>query len=331
MILNDLPNKTNKFLKLNQIILKNKIVKISAIICTYNRERYLKQCLEACTTQTLPKDQFEIVVINNNSTDNTEHVCKEFTQKYPEYTFSYFVETEQGLSPARNRGVKESKAEYITFLDDDAFIANDFLEITVNFLDNNRNVAAVGGKILLHYEGSIPKWGNKYLNSLLGYFNLGDVSKPFPKKYYPRGSNMSFRKELFDKYGFFNTNLGRKGGNLVGSEEKELFERFSKQNIGIHYIHNAIVYHCVPESRTTKDFIKKQAIGTGIGERSRMNNYSVVQKLLYIKNETKNWIGSIVLFIIYMLKAEPYKAYMIIMFRAWLFYGLNFVKKQEKI
>lgn len=303
-------------------------MKISAIICTYNRERYLKQCLEACTTQSLPKEEFEIVVVNNNSTDNTEQVCKDFQAKFPEYKFSYFVETEQGLSPARNRGVKESNASYITFLDDDAFIADNFLEVTVNYLDKHNDVSAVGGKILLHYEGRKPKWGNKYLNSLLGYFNLGDTTKPFPKKYYPRGSNMSFRKELFDTYGYFNTELGRKGGNLVGSEEKELFERFAKHNIGIHYIQDAIVYHCVPEARTTKEFIRKQALGSGIGEKKRMKNYSFGQRMIYLHTEIKNWIGSIVLFIIFILKMQPYKGYMIIMFRVWLIQGLLLNKNQ---
>lgn len=298
-------------------------MKISAIICTYNRERYLKQCLEACTKQTLPKEQFEIVVVNNNSTDNTKQVCEDFHRTYPEYSFSYFEETQQGLSPARNRGVKEAKAPIITFLDDDAFIADDFLEITVNYMEQHTDVSAIGGKILLHYEGSIPKWGNKYLNSLLGYFNPGDETRPFPKKYYPRGSNMSFRKELFEKYGYFNTELGRKGGNLVGSEEKELFERFSKQNIGIHYVPSAVVFHCVPEARTTKEFIKKQALGTGIGERSRMKHYTPKQRMAYIFTELKNWAGSVVLFFLFLLKAQPYKAYMIIMFRLWLLQGLR--------
>lgn len=297
-------------------------MKISAIICTYNRDYYLKQCLEACTTQTLENRYFEIVVINNNSTDDTEKVCKEFQKLYPEIVFRYFVETNQGLSYARNRGIQEAKCEYVTFLDDDAYITNDFLQLTVEYFEKNKNVDAVGGKILLHYEGNKPRWDNKYLNSLLGYFNLGDKTMPFPKKYYPRGSNMSFRKTLFDKYGCFNTELGRKGRNLVGSEEKELFERFVQHNIGIHYMHNAIVYHCVPEVRTTKEFIRQQAFGTGIGERSRMKNYNSSQTFSYILKESKNWIGSLGLFVIYCLKGSFYKGYMILMFRIWLLRGL---------
>ncbi|MBK8807567.1 MAG: glycosyltransferase family 2 protein [Bacteroidales bacterium] len=299
------------------------MIKISAIICTYNREKYLQQCLEACTKQTLHKEDFEIIVVNNNSTDNTKSVCDTFKKEYPQFIFRYYEEKQQGLSPARNTGVKEAHAPYLTFLDDDAFIAEDFLQVVVSYFENNSQVASVGGKILLHYEGKIPRWGNKYLNSLLGYFDIGNEIKPFPKKYYPRGSNMSFKKELFDLYGYFNVELGRKGGNLVGSEEKELFERFSQTNIGIHYVPQAVVFHCVPESRTTTEFIKKQALGTGIGERSRMKSYTRKQHLKYFLRETKNWIGSIVLFFLFLFKAQPYKAYMIIMFRVWLLKGLN--------
>lgn len=297
-------------------------MKISAIICTYNRARYLKQCLEACTRQSLPIDDFEIVVINNNSTDNTKQVCDDFQNQFPQYQFSYYEESEQGLSPARNRGIRESRYELITFLDDDAFIANDFLKITVDYFEANTSVAAIGGKILLHYECPEPAWENKYLNSLLGYFNIGDETKPFPRKYYPRGSNMSFRKYLFEKYGYFNHELGRKGGNLVGGEERDLFERFSQHNITIHYVPQALVYHCVPLQRTTADFIKKQAIGTGISERGMFKNYTFAMRIKFIASEIKKWVGSIILFFIYMLKRKPQKACMIIRFRIWLLQGL---------
>jgi len=297
-------------------------MKISAIICTYNRERYLKIALNALTKQTLSVKNFEVIIVNNNSTDNTKEVCKEFALNNKNINVKYFEETSQGLSFARNKGIKESACPIITFLDDDAYIDKDFLKLTVDAFVKNPDVVALGGKILLDYETKKPAWSNPFLNSLLGYFNLGDKENEFKGKHYSRGSNMSFRKDIFDKTGVFDVRLGRKGGNLQGSEEKELFERFKKNKYRILYVPDAIVYHWVPEQRTTKDFIRRQALGTGQGERKRMETYIFSQKLNYFKTELIRWVASLFIAFGYLLSFKPYKSYMIVMFRVWLLKGL---------
>jgi len=300
---------------------------ITATISTYNREKYLPQVLDSLKRQTLSKKLFEIVLVDNNSPGNTKQIADEFKKNNPNIEFRYCLETNQGLSYGRNRGIKEAKGKFITFIDDDAFLADDYLEVIYNYFENNKDVVAIGSKILLHYEDIVPTWENKYLNSLLGYFNIGDEVKEFPKNDYPRGSNMSFKTTAFEKVGGFNVDLGRVGGNLAGSEEKDMFQRIYKYpELKVMYIPDAIVYHCVPLERTTTDFIKRQALGTGKSERTRIKNEGLASIAKRHFLELIKWGGSIALFFIYLFKGQPAKGKMIVKFRWWVSKGLFFDK-----
>lgn len=296
---------------------------ITATISTYNRERYLPQVLDSLKRQTISSDLFEIVLVDNNSPGNTKEITEKFMLENPGLTVSYHLETNQGLSYGRNRGIKEGKGKYITFIDDDAFLADDYLEKIYNYFEEDETIGAIGSKILLHYEDIIPKWENKYLNSLLGFFNKGDEHMEFPQNDYPRGSNMSFRMDVFEKVGGFNVDLGRKGGNLAGSEEKDMFQRiYSQGDIRVIYVPDAIVYHCVPIERTTSAFIKKQALGTGASERVRVKNIGFGATMNRYFMEYVKWAASFVLWFIYLFTGKPAKGNMIVRFRWWVSKGL---------
>ncbi|NBV07584.1 MAG: glycosyltransferase family 2 protein [Flavobacteriia bacterium] len=296
--------------------------KISVAICTYNREKYLPQLFQSIEKQTLPESAYEILLIDNNSPGNTHELFTHFLTENPSKHGEYFLETNQGLSHARNRAIQESNAPLITFLDDDAFIDVDYLNVLVNTFENYPEVGAIGGPISLHYEDIIPKWENKYLNSLLGYFNRGNELHYFSEKDYPRGSNMAFRTLLFEKTGTFDVQLGRIGANLFGGEEKDLFNRIYKQKISVLYQPDARVFHCVPNERTTFDFIKKQALGTGQSERIRSKAEGTGSLLKRIFSEGIKWMGSFVLWFLFAFKGQPSKGNMILFFRYWVSYGL---------
>ncbi len=296
---------------------------ITATISTYNREKYLPKVLESLAKQTISNALFEIVLIDNNSPGNTPEIFSDFSKKHPELKTAYFLETNQGLSYGRNRGIQESNGKYITFIDDDAYLAEDYLEVIYNYFESNSDVSAIGSKIHLDYEDVIPDWENKYLNSLLGYFDMGNDIKVFPKNDYPRGSNMSFRSDLFDNVGLFNTDLGRKGGNLAGSEEKDIFKRIYQQpQLKVVYIPNAMVYHYVPYERTTAAFIKKQAIGTGKSERNRVNHEGTFSTFKRYLIELFKWGASFILYVLYLLRGKAAKGKMIVKFRYWVSKGL---------
>lgn len=273
--------------------------------------------------QTLASERFEILLIDNNSPGNTKELFAQFSAAQPSFSCHYFLETNQGLSHARNRAIAEATAPLITFLDDDAFIAPNYLETLVEAFTQHPDCGAVGGPIHLHYEEIKPNWENKYLNSLLGYFDKG--LEPFVfEKDYPRGSNMAFRTQIFQQIGMFNVELGRIGKRMYGGEEKDLFNRIYGAKIPVRYVPEAMVFHCVPLERTTFEFIKKQALGTGISERLRSKNGGSLAYLKRLFSEKIKWVGSATLWFVFAFRGQFAKGNMILFFRFWVTRGLLF-------
>jgi glycosyltransferase involved in cell wall biosynthesis len=296
-------------------------LKISAIISTFNRAGFLPGLFDSLKIQTLPADDFEVIIINNNSTDNTELLSRGFLNNSKGIRVRYFTEINQGLSFARNRGIKEAGGELVTFIDDDALPAKDFLEKSVSFFDEHPEAGASGGKILLRFMSIKPGWYNIFLAPLLGYFNHGNRTRLFKNNYF-RGSNMTFRKSLFDTFEPFNTKLGRTGDTLTGGEEKELFYRLKKNGVQLWYNAEAVVYHLVPAERTTADFIMKQAIGTGRGKRIQAQiegDFSILKTLI---SEDLRWAATVFISLFYFLTLRFRKGIMIIKFRYWVSRGL---------
>src|SRR6185437_5653001 len=187
---------------------------ISVIICTYNREKFILMTLECLAIQNFPIKDFEIIIVNNKSTDGTKAICENFIKKHPDLNTNYVEEYNQGHSFARNRGIKEAKGEILTFLDDDAFAVPGFLKAINVFFLKNPSVDAIGGKVVPEFETGKPNWMSPYLLPLVAALDMGKSVKEFKGKGFPVGANMSFRKSVFEKFGVFNSDLGRKGTQL---------------------------------------------------------------------------------------------------------------------
>ena len=298
-----------------------KDTEFSIIICTYNRERFLPLALKSILNQTLSNNLFEVVIIDNNSTDSTSEICSQFIRANQDMTVKYFTEKQQGLSYARNKGIDEATGKIITFMDDDALLAPDFSERTLEFFRRHKNVSAVGGKILLHYMKGKPYWYNPFLAPLLGYFNPGNRENPFTRTYF-KGSNMSFRHELFKIHTPFNTGLGRVGRNLAGSEEKEIFYRLKNSGEKIWYVPDAIVYHLVPPERTELNFIKEQGIGVGKSQKKMVMIKGPIYYSFSAVRELAKWIFTILLALFYTVTFRPGIANVLLKFRYWVSSGL---------
>jgi len=299
-----------------------KEIKFSIVICTYNREKFLPGLFDSILSQTLDKELFEIVLINNNSTDNTKNICLKFQKDNAQYNILYFEEYNQGLSYARNRGIKESSGTYITFADDDALLTPIFSLEACNYLDKHQDVGELGGPIKLKFLGQIPKWYNPWMASLLGYFvpSREEYTMTTKNKRYPRGSNMTFRNSVFKKCGDFNIKLGRVGRIPVGGEEKDLAFRIIDAGLKIVYYPKVLVLHLVPEERTTMNFIKNQAFGTGKSEKVRSLNNNTYSKRIF--SEGIKWAATIVLWFKYMIILKPVIANTLVKFRFWVTMGL---------
>jgi len=167
------------------------MIDFSVVVCTYNRSDYLVKVLNCLNIQ------YEVIVVNNNSTDDTESICNEFIKNHPDIIFEYSLETNKGLSFARNTGIDLSKGEWVVFLDDDAEPISEYLTNISDFLEKHPECMAAGGRIYPNYEIAEPKWMSKFLLPLVSAIDLGDKSKKFPTNKYPIGANMLFKREIF--------------------------------------------------------------------------------------------------------------------------------------
>ncbi len=290
--------------------------RFSVIFCTYNREKYIFQALESIALQDYSRDHYEIVLVNNNSTDKTKELCDKFREVYPEISFTYVEEEQQGLSYARNRGIIESKGELLVYVDDDATVFPGYLKAYDDFFRTHPDEIAAGGPIIPHYEVTPPKWISHYTKILLtGYLYKGNKTKPFTNGSYPGGGNACYKSEIFQQIGLFNPDLGRKGNSLIGAEEKDLFSRFDRLGKKIWYVPEAGIYHYIPAAKLTEKHFQRLTYSIGKSERIRTLSVSKLSFYKRISSEGIKWSASILLFFFYLVKGQYAKGKKLLQFR----------------
>lgn len=303
---------------------------ISLIVCTYNREQYIGKMLSCIAANGFPSDRYEIVLVDNNSTDGTAARCRSFSEAHPDVPYRYVMETEQGLSNARNRGIREARGEVIVFLDDDAFVDTHYLVNLERQLAAHPDAAAFGGRIDPLFEsGTPPRWLCKWTYSWVSAIDKGPEVCLFRDKY-PIGANMGFRKETLVRCGGFSARLGRTGKNLMGGEEKDLFNRVREAGLAIYYFPDVQVQHVIPASRTTTAFIRRYAEGIGLSEYVRCREAGSGALLKRRVSELVKWGASFVLWFRYLLGGKPQCGNMLLLFRWHASRGLFFHKGLEQ-
>ncbi|MGB8540681.1 MAG: glycosyltransferase [Candidatus Acidiferrales bacterium] len=228
--------------------------KITVILCTHNRARTLATALESIAAQNVPHSVgWEIVVVDNNSSDDTRQVVEDIQRRYPN-RFRYFFERQQGLSHARNAGIREARGEILAFIDDDETAASDWLHsLTVNLY--NGEWSGAGGRILPQWNCDRPKWlsdQSAFALAPLAVFDLGTQAGPLTES--PFGANMAFRKEVFDACGGFRTDLGRIGKGMLSGEDSEFGRRVLAAGRRLRYEPSAVTYHPVEEFRIRRKY-----------------------------------------------------------------------------
>jgi glycosyltransferase involved in cell wall biosynthesis len=271
----------------------------------------------------LAKTEYELLLVDNNCTDNTREVCEAFAAAHPDVIFRYTTESEQGLSAAKNRGIKEAKGEIIVYIDDDALVDPWYLRTYAEWFATHPETMACGGPIEPLYETSEPDWMTPYTKALLtAWMNYGEEVREYPRGRYPGGGNAAYRKEVFEQVGGFNTALGRKGGNLMGSEEKDIFDKMHTLNMQILYLPEAVLHHCIPQAKLEKPYFDRLTLQMGISERQRT---LAISKFKYIKrlfSEAVKWGGTIVLLCLYTISFHPVKGWKLVAFRKNVTKGL---------
>lgn len=232
---------------------------ISVILCTYNRAGSVATALGSVLASALPSHiDWELLVVDNNSRDRTREVIQEFCLRHSDRV-RYIFEAQQGLSNARNAGIRAARGEILAFVDDDVTVEPTWLDNLTGGLRDGQ-WAGSGGRILPPQGFSPPPWlalrGPWGQGGVLcALFDLGDTATQL-KDEPPYGTNMAFRKEMFDKYGVFRTDLGHCGDNLIGNEDTEFGRRLMAGGERLRYEPFAVVYHSVPAQRLNKEYFR---------------------------------------------------------------------------
>ena len=296
---------------------------ISIIICTYNREKYIRPLLESIAKNDYPTTDYEIVLVDNNCTDNTHGVCEQFAAAHKEVAFRYVIEPEQGLSAARNKGIKEAKGDIIIYVDDDALVDTDYIRQYAEHFATYPETMAAGGPIEPLYESKEPSWMSPYTKALLtAWMNYGTQVREYPNGRYPGGGNAAYRKEVFERVGLFNTELGRKGNLLLASEEKDIFDKMKALGMKVLYLPTPVLHHCIPQTKLEEDYFNRLTLQIGRSERMRTRAISKGKYLSRLASEVVKWGGTLALLCIYTLQGHPMKGWKLVLFRMNVTKGL---------
>ncbi len=252
---------------------------LTVVICTFNRSDLLAEALKSISVQTLEDDRYEVVVVDNNSTDDTEDVVNVYQKKG---NFRYLRETRQGLSAARNRGVKEAKGNYVAFLDDDAKADKYWCERIVNSFENvDPTPASVGGIIKPWYEKPPPEWFSDSLEIRTWGESPTFLVPPSARDGFS-GSNMAFPRQLLLDYGGFSEELGMIGVRVRFGEETQLFRKIYRDHPYFWYDPRILVHHWVPAEKFNANYRIRRSFWSGKSYRRLQEDtgehYSIIRR-----------------------------------------------------
>ena len=229
-------------------------MKITVILCTYNRCQSLAKALQSVALSRLPNSvDWDVLVVDNNSNDQTRSVVEDYCRRHPK-RFRYLFESRPGKSNALNSGIREAKADVLAFMDDDVEVDPDWLHCLTNCLMEG-GWSGAGGRILPENGFTPPRWmqmKERYALAPLALFDYGPEAGEL--KVNPFGTNMAFRAEMFTRYGGFRTDLGPKpGSDIRHNEDAEFGSRLLAAGERFWYEPSAIVYHSMPPERIRKE------------------------------------------------------------------------------
>ena len=241
------------------------MIKISAVICTFKRPDYLRHALRSLCQQSLPREQYEIIVVDNAVEVETQQVVKEFDDG--RVNLRYVPEKEVGLSRARNTGFKAAAGRYVAYMDDDARADAHWLEALVGaFAQTSSAPAAVGGRVWLDWQGEKPSWVPERHLPLYTYVDHGNGARSLEHGEYLVGANIAFAADALRSVGGFDPNLGRQGYVLLSGEEAAILAQLQQMGKSVYYEPAAVVWHSVDQSRKRPSWLLRRLFWDGASQ-----------------------------------------------------------------
>lgn len=240
---------------------------VSIAICTWNRASRLNATLEQICNLQIPRGlRWELLVVDNNSTDETPAVVERYANRLP---IRRLIESELGLSNARNRAVGEASGELLLWTDDDVLVAPDWLIANVAAAERWPNAGYFGGVIVPWYENEPPAWyrmHERFLEPVIAEkHDLAAIERPFVGIESPWGANMAFRRSAYLSTKF-DPRLGRRGTDRTDSEDNAYCRALGVAGYQGVWVPTSKVKHLVGAERLTLSFVRRTFVGRGVTE-----------------------------------------------------------------
>jgi len=235
----------------------------SVVIATYNRAADLRATLDSLAGLR-PRGDWEVVVVDNNSTDDTRATVEAAARDFP-VPLRYVFEREQGRSPALNAGIRAARGAVIATTDDDVRVEPDWLDRAAEGL-SRLHCDYVGGRVLPIWGATPPAWlpdrGGKHW-AVIALLDYGPRPIEFGARV-PLGVNMAFRRDAFDRAGLLDPQTGRRAGTLLGQEVREWCIRARAAGLRGCYVPEMAVRHIIPSSRLKKAYFRRWFYWRGV-------------------------------------------------------------------
>ena len=228
---------------------------ISVIVCSYNRADWLRVAVESLTKLETGDFTYEILVVDNASTDHTKDVVMQAAEEHSDLTIRYVREGEPGVSFARNRGLRESEATWIAFFDDDEIAPKEWLLELMKAAEKH-NVKCVGGGVVLKFDEGHDRVLKPWVRVLLGCTE-GMAGQMYDAKRVPTTGNMLIHTEVFEKIGIFRTDL------VEGGEDTDVYHRMRGEGYEAYFSPEAWVHHQIPPFRIEPNYLRSTATRMG--------------------------------------------------------------------
>ena len=246
-------------------------IRVTVAVITHNRARLLRQALAGIVRQDYPSDRWELLVIDNNSTDDTRDAISSFATALP--TPRRVAEMRQGLDFGRNRAIEEAKGDLIVLVDDDVIVEPDWLsQLVAPFSSESAHkIGVVGGEVVPVFPDGLPGW----LEGSHRPLGFRSDPGPLPAGQAPMGANFAFPKWAFVRFGMFDTRLDRQGARLFGGGDSEMIRRLRAVGLEVWFVPGAKVLHQMPAERLTLGYSLRHAFDSA---RSRVVDQIRVRK-----------------------------------------------------
>jgi len=258
------------------------VISVTLLIATYNRAELLDETLTSIRALRVRTGRhWEILVVDNNSTDETRAVVERQSRDFPA-ALRYLFEARQGRSSALNTGIAAASGDVIAMTDDDVRVEAGWLEAACEAFEDP-SIAYAGGPVVPIWDAPAPRWLDLTRGDLWGTIAIQNHGEaPFlyeEKRKVPLGANMAARRSLFSSIGGFRADLGRSNGRVVmGQEVPELLVRARAAGLRGVYLPAMRVHHHIPAKRLTRSYFRTWWYGKGIS-RSALERMQPVTEL----------------------------------------------------